>query len=82
MAAMVAAGNAKLFVMYALDAAQDEVPHGVEADRVQRERLLDGGRDLFEREVLDQPQDLDILLAGVLAQSRLQQTAQLSEALG
>ena len=57
------------------------MPHGIEADRVQRKRLLDGGGDFFEREGLQQPQYLDVLAAGVLAQSRLQQPAQLSEAL-
>ena len=43
---------------------------------------FDGGGDLFKSEVLDQPQHLDVLPAGVLPQSRLQQPAQLSEALG
>jgi len=65
-----------------LDAAEYQVPHGIEADRVQRERLIDGGRDLCEWEGLQQPQHLDVLAGSVLAQSRLQQPAQMSKALG
>ena len=39
----------------AIDAAQQQMLHRVEADRTQRERVFDGFRDFFKREGLQQP---------------------------
>ena len=64
-----------------LDAAQQQVPDGVEADRVQAQRGFDGGSYLFQREVLQQAQYLDILAAGLLEKPRFDQPPQLVEAL-
>ena len=63
------------------DTTQHKMAHGIEADRVQGERLLDGSRDFCEREGLQQPQYLDVLAGCVLAQPCFQRPAQLSEAL-
>src|ERR1035437_1612505 len=63
-----------------LDAAQQEVPHRVEADRAQPQSVCDGVADYFECEGLQQSQHLDVLAAARLAESCFQQAAQREEA--
>ena len=41
--------------------------HRIKAERVQRQRLLDGGGDLGKWKGLQEPQHLDVLSGSVLA---------------
>ena len=55
---------------------------GVEADRAQRQRLLDRGGHLGQLEGLHKAQDLHVLALAMLAHARLHQTAQGGEDIG
>jgi len=66
----------------ALDAAQHEMPHGIEADRAQAQGIFDGMSYFFQSKGLKQSQHLDVLARSVLVESRHKQTAQMGEALG
>ena len=65
----------------ALDAAQHEMPDGIEADRAQAQGIFDGMSYFFQSEGLQQPQHLDVLAGSVLVEPRFEQTAQMSKAL-
>lgn len=58
------------------------MPNGIEADRVQFQSLLDGGRDFREWEGLQQAQHLDILARRVFLQPCFEQPAQVGETVG
>jgi hypothetical protein len=59
----------------AFDAAEHDVEHGIEADRVHPERVFNGAGYFFESECLQQAQHLDILAAPVLLQAQFQKPA-------
>jgi len=63
-----------------LDAAQQEVPHRVEADRTQPQSVCDSAANYFECEGLQQSQHLDVFAAARLAESCFQQSPQREEA--
>jgi len=59
-----------------LDVAEDEVLHGIEADRPQLQRFLHGDMQVINIEGLEQAQHLDILAAAGLDHSRFHQATQ------
>src|SRR5271157_5548472 len=56
-----------------LDAAQQQMLDGIEANRAQLQSIEDGPLDFLERERLQQTQYLHVLPLAALAQSRFQQ---------
>lgn len=65
-----------------LDAAQQQMPHRVEADGVQAQGIFDGRSYFFQCKGLKQSQNLDVLSAGVLVQPGFEQSSQLDKTLG
>src|SRR5271169_3093342 len=65
----------------ALDATEQKMAHGVEADGAQAQGIFDGACYFRQREGLHQPQHLDILAAGVFFEPRFEQASQLSKAI-
>src|ERR1035441_6566321 len=56
------------------------MPHGVETDRAQPQGVFDGAADHFDGKGLQQSQNLDVLAAACLAESRFEQSPQCEEA--
>ena len=59
----------------ALDATEQKMAHGVEADDAQMKCVFDGACYFCQGEGLHQPQHRDILAAGVLAETRFEQAS-------
>jgi hypothetical protein len=66
----------------ALDPAQHQVLHGIEADSAPRKGVAHGCRDLLDLERLHQTQDLHELTLALLAHASFEQAAQGGELLG
>jgi hypothetical protein len=61
----------------AFDAAEQEMPHRIEADGVHPQSVIDGISHFFQSEGLQQAEDLDVLAASVLVQAQFQQPPQM-----
>jgi hypothetical protein len=59
----------------ALDATEQKMAHGIEADGAQAQGIFDGVYYFSQSEGLQQSQHLDILAAGVFAETRFEQAS-------